>query len=49
LNVPTSQANNVTTGRISSVIEKRRGEFLGKTVQVVLILPMKSKISAIIS
>ena len=37
LNVPTSQANNVTTGRIYlSVIEKeRRGEFLGKTVQVV--------------
>ncbi len=37
LNVPTSQSNNVTTGRIyQSVIEKeRRGEFLGKTVQVV--------------
>ncbi len=37
LNVRTSQANNVTTGRIyQSVIEKeRRGEFLGKTVQVV--------------
>jgi len=37
LNVNTSQANNVTTGRIyQSVIEKeRRGEFLGKTVQVV--------------
>jgi len=37
LNVPTSQANNVTTGRIyQSVIDKeRRGEFLGKTVQVV--------------
>ncbi|WP_396600763.1 CTP synthase [Algibacter sp. R77976] len=37
LNRPTSQANNVTTGRIyQSVIEKeRRGEFLGKTVQVV--------------
>ena len=37
LNVPTSQANNVTTGRIYlSVIEKeRRGEFLGKTVQIV--------------
>ncbi|MEL6485466.1 MAG: CTP synthase, partial [Bacteroidota bacterium] len=37
LNVQTSQANNVTTGRIyQSVIEKeRRGEFLGKTVQVV--------------
>jgi CTP synthase len=34
---PTSQANNVTTGRVYlSVIEKeRRGEFLGKTVQVV--------------
>ena len=37
LNVRTSQANSVTTGRIyQSVIEKeRRGEFLGKTVQVV--------------
>ncbi|CDN31731.1 CTP synthase [Mucinivorans hirudinis] len=34
---PTSQANNVTTGRIyQNVINKeRRGEFLGKTVQVV--------------
>lgn len=37
LNVPTSQANNVTTGRIyKSVIEKeRKGEYLGKTVQVI--------------
>jgi CTP synthase len=37
LNVRTSQANNVTTGRIyQSVIEKeRRGDFLGKTVQVI--------------
>ena len=37
LNVPTSQANNVTTGRVyQSVIDKeRRGEFLGKTVQVI--------------
>lgn len=37
LNVPTSQANNITTGRIyQSVIEKeRRGEYLGKTVQVI--------------
>lgn len=37
LNVKTSQANNVTTGRVyQSVIEKeRRGEFLGKTVQVI--------------
>lgn len=37
LGVPTSQANNVTTGRIyQSVIDKeRRGEYLGKTVQVV--------------
>ncbi len=37
LNSTTSQANNVTTGRIyQSVIEKeRRGEFLGKTVQVI--------------
>lgn len=37
LNVNTSRANSVTTGRIyQSVIEKeRRGEFLGKTVQVI--------------
>ncbi len=36
-NHPTSKANNVTTGRIyKSVIEKeRKGEYLGKTVQVV--------------
>ena len=37
LNVPTSQANNITTGRIyQTVIEKeRRGDYLGKTVQVI--------------
>ena len=37
LNRPTSQGNNVTTGRIyQSVIEKeRRGDYLGKTVQVI--------------
>ncbi|MBN8578174.1 MAG: CTP synthase [Cyclobacteriaceae bacterium] len=37
LNVPTTQANNITTGRIyNNVITKeRRGEYLGKTVQVV--------------
>ncbi len=37
LNVPTSQANNITTGRIyQSVIEKeRRGDYLGQTVQVI--------------
>jgi len=37
LSIPTSQANNVTTGRIyQTVINKERaGEFLGKTVQVV--------------
>lgn len=37
LNRPTSQANNVTTGRVyQTVIEKeRRGDFLGKTVQVI--------------
>ena len=37
LNVPTSQANNVTTGRIyQSVINKeRRGDYLGKTVQII--------------
>jgi len=37
LNVPTSQANNITTGRIyQSVIDKeRRGDYLGQTVQVI--------------
>jgi len=37
LNRPTSQANNVTTGRVyQTVIEKeRRGDYLGKTVQVI--------------
>lgn len=37
LNVPTSKANNVTTGRIyNNVITKeRKGEYLGKTVQVI--------------
>ena len=37
LNQKTSQANNVTTGRVyQNVIEKeRKGEFLGKTVQVI--------------
>ena len=37
LNVKTSQANNVTTGKIyQNVIEKeRKGDFLGKTVQVI--------------
>tara|TARA_B100001093_G_scaffold193289_1_gene185858 strand:+ start:5091 stop:6725 length:1635 start_codon:yes stop_codon:yes gene_type:complete len=37
LNVKTSQSNNVTTGRVyQTVIEKeRKGEFLGKTVQVI--------------
>ena len=37
LNVPTSQSNNVTTGRIyQTVINKeRRGDYLGKTVQVI--------------
>lgn len=37
LNSPTSQANNITTGRIyKNVIEKeRRGDFLGRTVQVI--------------
>ena len=36
-NQPTSKANNVTTGKIyKSVIEKeRKGEYLGKTVQVI--------------
>jgi CTP synthase len=37
LNTPTSQVNNVTTGRVyQSVINKeRRGDYLGKTVQVI--------------
>ncbi|MGB0390548.1 MAG: CTP synthase [Salibacteraceae bacterium] len=37
LNVPTSQGNNVTTGRIyQRVIDReRRGDYLGKTVQVI--------------
>ena len=37
LSIPTSQANNVTTGKIyQSVINKeRRGEYLGQTVQVI--------------
>ncbi len=37
LNIHTSQANNVTTGRIySTVLEKeRRGDYLGKTVQII--------------
>jgi len=37
LNVRTSQANNVTTGRIyhNVITKERKGEYLGKTVQVV--------------
>jgi len=37
LNTPTSQANNITTGRVyQSVINKeRRGDYLGKTVQII--------------
>ncbi|GAB3956543.1 CTP synthase [Spirosoma harenae] len=37
LNRPTSQANNITTGRIYNnvITRERRGDFLGKTVQVV--------------
>ncbi|NML67525.1 CTP synthase [Hymenobacter sp. RP-2-7] len=37
LNAPTSQANNVTTGRIYDTVirREREGAFLGKTVQVV--------------
>ena len=37
LNSPTSQANNVTTGRIyhNVITKERQGEYLGKTVQVV--------------
>ncbi len=37
LNIPTSKANNITTGRIyQAVISKeRRGDYLGKTVQII--------------
>lgn len=37
LNIPTSQANNVTTGKIyQAVISKeRRGDYQGKTVQII--------------
>jgi CTP synthase len=37
LGVPTSQANNVTTGRIYQTVisRERRGDYLGKTVQVI--------------
>ncbi len=37
LNVPTSQANNVTTGRVYQTVidNERRGDYLGKTVQVI--------------
>ncbi|MCU0416691.1 MAG: CTP synthase [Cytophagaceae bacterium] len=37
LNTPTSQSNNVTTGRIYNTVitRERQGAFLGKTVQVV--------------
>ena len=37
LNVRTSQANNITTGRIyqNVIAKERRGDYLGKTVQVI--------------
>ncbi len=37
LNIPTSQANNVTTGRIYQTVinQEREGAYLGKTVQVI--------------
>jgi CTP synthase len=37
LNTPTSQANNVTTGRVYQTVldRERKGDFLGKTVQVI--------------
>ena len=37
LNTPTSQANNVTTGRIyyNVITKERKGDYLGKTVQVI--------------
>ena len=44
-NVPTTRANNVTTGRIyQSVIDKeRRGDYLGKTVQIIPHITDESK------
>lgn len=37
LNIPTSQANNVTTGRIyyNVIMKEREGAYLGKTIQVI--------------
>jgi CTP synthase len=37
LDTPTSQANNITTGRIyqNVITKERKGEYLGKTVQVI--------------
>jgi CTP synthase len=37
LNIPTSQANNITTGRIyyNVITKEREGAYLGKTVQVI--------------
>ena len=37
LNTPTSQANNITTGRVyhNVITKERKGDYLGKTVQVV--------------
>jgi CTP synthase len=37
LNTPTSQANNITTGRIyhNVITKERKGDYLGKTVQVI--------------
>jgi len=37
LNTPTSQANNITTGRIYEYViqQERKGKYLGKTVQVI--------------
>ena len=37
LNVPTSQANNVTTGRVYQTVidNEREGKYLGKTVQII--------------
>ena len=37
LNTPTTQSNNVTTGRINQTVinKERKGDYLGKTVQVI--------------
>lgn len=51
LNIPTSQENNVTTGRIyyDVISKERRGDYLGQTVQVIphITDEIKSRVKAI--